>query len=365
MANKKITDLPEASSITSNDYIVIDNGVASKKAKATVISDLAGTETDAKLASYYTKTAADALLAAKQDNLTAGHGIAIASNVISESFLAIAENHNRIFRGEEITRYVTDGSLWNRIAGTNGFTPFEDIYLGDYIKMSRAITAPNIDSGSSGVTGSQYVMVAGINTLYGNGDSNAVTYPHLVMVPGQGKGGTQHFGQHRMNATNTTVGGYKGSVMNTSVIGSVVSSGSTASGATINQQLYAEFGSHLKTVRELISNDINATGYNRFGTNSGCANNWGWASFQAILLTEVEAYGSIAWSSSGYDIGSGKVQLPAFALCTQALNNRSAWWWLRAVASATDFCYCSNRGTANYYNASNTSYYVRPRFVLA
>lgn len=263
---------------------------------------------------------------------------------------------------KDITSYVADGTLWQRLNGTNGFSLFEDIYVGDYIKMSRDITCPN---STDGTTGSQYVTIAGIDTLWCNGDNIIIDYHHLVMVPGQGFGGTQHFGRHAMNGSNTTVGGYAGSVMNTSVLGAVVSEGSTASGATINQQLYAEFGGHLKTTRELVSISINETGMNRFGSATGCSSNWGWGSYQSILLSEVETYGSIVWSSSGYDTGNAKMQLPLFANSREAMNNRSSYYFLKDVASASSFCHCDSYGAASSSYAGRSLHYVRPRFVIA
>lgn len=265
---------------------------------------------------------------------------------------------------KDITSYYSDGTLWQRLNGSNGFSLFEDIYVGDYIKMSRAISAPNPDS-SLQLTGSQYVTIAGIDSLWGNGDNISMAYHHLVMVPGQGFGGTQHFGRSRMNPTNTTVGGYKGSEMNTTVIGEAVSAGSTATGATVNQQLYAEFGSHLKTTRELVSSAINASGYNRFGTSGGCSNSWEWISAQAILLSEVELYGSIVWSSSAYDTGTANHQFELFRHSKQAVNNRTAWYWLKDVASASSFCCCDDGGLAICDSASDATSYVRPRFVIA
>jgi hypothetical protein len=265
---------------------------------------------------------------------------------------------------KDITSYVTDGTLWKRLNGTNGFKLFEDLRVGDYIKMSRPISAYE-QTGQYQQTGSQYVTIAGIDTLIYKGDQGSgINYHHLVMVPGQGFGGTQHFGRSRMNATNTTAGGYVGSEMNTTTIGDVTSSGSTAADATINQQLYAEFGAHLKTIRVQLSNSINTSGVNRYGTADGCANNWAWASVQAVLLSEIECYGSIVWSSSGYDTGEANKQLPLFAYSESARNNRSAYYWLKDVASAVRFCYSSNLGSSNYGSASGASYYVRPRFII-
>lgn len=283
----------------------------------------------------------------------------------NETLISNTINHNipRVVP-KDVTSYISDGSFYKRLNGSDGYSLFEDIFVGDYIKMSRAISAPNQDS-SVKATGSQYVTIIGLDTLMGNGDgSTYVNYHHAIMTPGQGFGGTQHFGRHRMNPTNTTTGGYVSSEMNTAVIGAVATSGSTADTATINQQLYAEFGSHLATTRELVSNSINATGTNRLGAASGCSNNWTWASMQAILMSEIEVYGSIAFSSSGYDTGNAKMQMPLFAHNRQAINNRSSWYWLKDIASAADFCYCSNYGSASFYSASNVGEYVRPRFVI-
>ena len=265
---------------------------------------------------------------------------------------------------KDITAYVTDGTLWQRLNGTNGFKLFEDLRVGDYIKMSRPISAYE-QTGQYQITGSQYVTIAGIDTLMYKGDQDSgINYHHLVMVPGQGFGGTQHFGRSRMNETNTTAGGYVGSEMNATTIGAVASSGSTAATASINQQLYAEFGTHLKTIRAILSNSINTSGVNRFGTADGCANNWAWTSVQAVLLSEIECYGSIVWSSSGYDTGEANKQLPLFAYSESARNNRSSYYWLKDVASAVRFCLSNSNGNSASNNASGAHLYVRPRFII-
>ena len=267
---------------------------------------------------------------------------------------------------KNITSYVTDGTLWKRLNGTNGYALFEDIYVGDYFEMSRAISAYE-KTGTYQTTGSKFVTIAGIDTMWGNGDSDVISKHHLVMVPGQGFDGTQHFGRARMNATNNTTGGYKASEMNVETLGAVASSGSTAATASINQQLYAEFGAHLQTTRELVSNTLNASGINRFGggSNLGCSSNWEWISAQAVLMSEIEVYGATIWSSSGYDTGNANRQLPLFAFSKQAQNNRTAYYWLKDVASAACFCGAHNHGVSTYDDASHAFHYVRPRFILA
>ena len=71
--------------------------------------------------------------------LSAKQGKLLDANKLS--IFDTAAFHNSIVRGKDITSYYTDGTLWSRIAGTNGFRPYEDLYLGDYFKMNRAISA--------------------------------------------------------------------------------------------------------------------------------------------------------------------------------------------------------------------------------
>lgn len=264
---------------------------------------------------------------------------------------------------KDVTSYYNDGSLWKRLSGTGGYSLFEDLFVGDYFKMSRPISAPNSVADYQ-LTGSQYVTFASLGGLAGNGDKSPATDKWAVMVPGMGFGGTQHFGRSRMNPTNTTEGAYKGSEMNTKVIGSVVTAGSTAAGATINQQLFAEFGSHLATTRELVSSSINATGVNKLGTATGCSTNWEWADMQAVSMSEIEVYGSAVFSSSGFDTGTANHQFELFAFSKNAINNRSAWYFLKDVVSASQFCICDNVGVSNRNNASDVNGCVRPRFVI-
>lgn len=260
---------------------------------------------------------------------------------------------------KDITPYWTDGTLWNRIAGSSGFKPYEDIHVGDYIDMGRTVTCP--DSYDSTV-GSQYVTVASCGGFYGNGDSG-ITYPHLIMVPGKGFGGTQHFGSHAMHAS-TPHPGYVSSDMNQSVLGPVVTEGSIATGATINQQLYYIFGSHLKTIKSILATAMSSSLYNRFGSAGGASSGWGWQSVQTRLMSEIEVYGSTVWSSSGYDTGDANHQFELFRFSKSAVNNRSAYYWLKDAASSSHFCYCNFFGDSGL-NTATSGLYVRPCFVLA
>lgn len=319
---------------------------------------------------YISKTDAATLLNALQlsgvmsNSPAKGSSLPVKSGGVWDAIHAITISNNIVrLVPKDITSYITDGTFWKRLAGTDGYELFEDIHAGDYFEMSRAITCPN---SFNGVTGTKWCTIADIDAFMNRGNTG-ISYHHAIIVPGKGNDASekQHFGLARMNPTSDTTGAYISSEMNTTTIGGVVSAGSTASGATINQQLYAEFGSHLKTTRELVSKSLNASGYNRYGTAGGCSNDWDWASVQAILMSEIEVYGSTVWSSSGYDTGTACKPLALFQQSEVARNNRTGYYWLKDLASAAFFCLSSDYGYSdcNYANIANI--YVRPRFILA
>lgn len=268
-------------------------------------------------------------------------------NLISSS-TDVAATHNSIVIHKDITEYYTDGTLWNRIAGTNGFKPFDGIYPGMYFDTGVTVKAPGQTSGSS------KIMICGLNMHWNN--YQQVRFNHLTCCP------LTHFGTAKMNDTNTTVGGYFGSKMFTDTLGPVATTGN-ASG-TINEQLFAIFGSHLKTIKEILSTGMNASGYNRFGGSGGCSNSCAWGDVQSVLFSEIEVYGSIVWSSSGYDTGCAKKQMPVFRNGVNLLVENGFYWWLKDVASASYFCFVYDSGLAHINGASDSNY-VRPRFILA
>ena len=218
--------------------------------------------------------------------------------------------------------------------------------------MSRAITAPG-----SYEEGSDYVTIAGLGTseifpYY------SINYNCAVMVAGKGFGGVQHFGIGPMDVKDTAIYGYKGSRMNTVIIGAVATEGNIDEGASINEQLYAEFGTHLKTTAEFISISVDKNKENRtvhrYGMSSFNDNTY----VQAILMSEIEYYGSIVYSSSGYDTGTA-FRLPLFFFNRSSMGKML---WLRDVA--TDEAFCCNSYCASYVEATEPDLYIRPRFIL-
>ena len=93
---------------------------------------------------------------------------------------------------------------------------------------------------------------------------------------------------------------------------------------------------------------------------TGSSNNWEWHDCYATLLNECELYGGPVFSSSGYDIGIKKAQLPLFTLNPELIilkndpdtGSGRQWYWLKNVASGSNFCFCNAGGFAGSDGAS-------------
>ena len=97
--------------------------------------------------------------------------------ILNTADLNTAGFHNSIYRGKDITSYFNDGSLYDRIAGTNGFAPFEDLYIGDFIKMPRVVKVVGDDCDNAGT---DIVKIAGFNCHWKNyWSGNMLTKPHI------------------------------------------------------------------------------------------------------------------------------------------------------------------------------------------
>ena len=108
---------------------------------------------------------------------------------------------------------------------------------------------------------------------------------------------------------------------------------------------------------KLLSNAVNTTGYNRYGSNTGCSSNWEWVTDQYICaLSEVQVYGATVWSSSGYDTGEACRQLDVFQHYSHTEIFGSEYPWLRDVVSASYAAYASNSGHAHANPASIALY---------
>ena len=102
---------------------------------------------------------------------------------------------------------------------------------------------------------------------------------------------------------------------------------------------------------------------------TGSSNIWEWHDCYATLLNECEVFGGPIVSSSGYDIGIKKAQLPLFTLNPELIvlrdsNGSRTWYWLKNVASDRNFCNCNGTGFAAADGASG-SCSLRLEFLLS
>ena len=231
--------------------------------------------------------------------------------------------HNSVYRGKSLGTSITEAQWAAISAGT-----FDDLYIGDYWTLSTTLgsTTSNV----------QYV-IAGFDYWWNCGDS----YPqssnkhHVVLVP------ASYLYSAQMNTSNVTTGGYIGSAMYTTNLANARTGISTL------------FGDHLYSVRRLFTNSVNA---------SGQAVGWAWATSSVDLMNENMVYGSSVWTTSGFEVGVDRTILPLFALNPASASIR-ADWWLRSVATPSDFADVAGSGVAYYYSAS-ASGGVRPAFAI-
>ena len=232
-------------------------------------------------------------------------------NVLADGAAA----HNCIYRGKNLGTSVTAEQYAAISSGK-----FTDLYIGDYWVIN-------------GVT----YRIAAFDYYYNCGDTN-FTKHHAVIVP------DTSLYKAQMNTRNVTTGGYTGSAMYKSNL------------AQAKTTIKAAFGStHVLTKRELLTNAVNGN------TPSG----WAWFDSDVELMNEVQAYGSVAWGAhdgNGYNVASGDGQFPLFMFDRTKLHNREDYW-LRDVASATNFSLVYYYGHANYGYASG-SVGVRPAFCI-
>ena len=242
---------------------------------------------------------------------------------------------NGIYRGINVGTISSISELETWLTDHNvGLGVYTDLYLGDYITIQDGTYNANW-------------MIAGFDTEFykgwlidGSSDVQWINQHHITLIPRIPLFNAQ------MNSTNTTSGGYKGSAMHTSTLPTVVSN------------LQTVLGSHLLKRYALLSSAVDTPRSNMFGTAGGASSSWEWTEVYATLPSEVQIYGSTIWSSSGYDTGEACMKLPVFNFINHVQFSR--WdFWLRGVASSSDFCFAGDFGYASAWDASN-SIGVRP-----
>lgn len=108
---------------------------------------------------------------------------------------------------------------------------------------------------------------------------------------------------------------------------------------------------------KLLTCAVNTSGYNKYGSATGCSSNWEWEENCYIsALSEVQVYGGTVWSSSGYDTGEACRQLDVFKNYSHTEIFGDEYPWLRDVASATVAALAGDSGHATHDPASFAGY---------
>lgn len=260
----------------------------------------------------------------------------------TEWITSIAENHNNIFRGDDL---FTKGYDINDICAMISDGSFSDIYIGDYFTLSGDIAnvpcfvEQTSDDGTKSLVESTQTVnydtkfrIAGLDTYLNTGDT-AFTQHHAVIVP------DSNIGNNRMNSANVTTGGYVGSFMFASVL------------PVYDTHFSAKLNNHLLSHREMLSNSV----------LGGSTNGRSWVDIKTNLMSEPEVYGGICFGGK-YDVGINYRQFPLFRIAPKCICNRG-WWWLRAVSLSSDFAFVGGNGYAGNSSASTVSG-IRPCFCI-
>ena len=260
----------------------------------------------------------------------------------TEWITSIAENHNNIFRGDDL---FAKGYTIDDICAMISDGSFSDIYIGDYFTLSGDIAnvpcfveqtsddnTKTLVESTQTVTYNTKFRIAGLDTYLNTGDTAFVQH-HAVIVPDNA------IGSNRMNGTNTNNGGYTGSFLFTSVL------------PVYNAHFDAKLNNHLLLHSEYLTNSV----------SGNSANSCVWVTVKINLPSEPEIYGSTIFGGK-YDNGLNYRQFPIFRLNPKYICNRN-WFWCKSTAWNTSFAGVTSTGNANASGASSMGG-VRPCFCI-
>ena len=252
---------------------------------------------------------------------------------------------NSRFEYKDITAMFDAGTVSQDIAN-NDFSKYS---LGNYIK--ETITIPAYKNGTNDIpntTVTVRIVFAHFN-LFNNVElpdvgtpyiediySNTIT-PHIACI-------ICDLPNCAMNPSNTTEGGYLNSYMQSTFLSGRVITALSGVGITISDHLVK----HKKSLTNSIKNNV----INRLGASTGCSNNCEWKDEYISLMSEIQLFGSIIYSSSGFDTGEANEKLAIFNFIRPNKLFGSCDIWLRDVSSETDFSILSITGLATNGNAN-------------
>ena len=246
-----------------------------------------------------------------------------------------AEAHNAMWGGRDITAAFNNGTVSANIA--NG--TFRDIFPGDYITKQVTI---------SGTAYTVKWVIADCDYWINKGNTAMIAH-HVAIVPQQSIFDT------RMNATNTTEGGYAGSEMYRNIIPACATDIVNAFGS-----------SHILTFRDHLTQDVNTSAVSSGITVFTGAPNWNgaWYSQQCNLMSEAMVYDGPHCASSALDNIMVTHQMSAFRLSERLINYNRQWWWLRDVVSSARFAIAGGFGATEPRIASDARGGVHPFALL-
>lgn len=212
--------------------------------------------------------------------------------------------HNRIYRGSDLGTFndtyeqaIQDGT-------------FDNEYIGDTFTM-----------------GGHKYTIGGFNYKYGR-ENNQDLDNHILMV-------TDILGNHYMNPSNTTNGGFAGSSMFKDEL------------PKVEAQLKSDWGDHLLPFNSYLSTSIDS---------NGAPNQGAWFNLTANLMNSTMVFGTPQYSNNSngmkYNMGDEDDILPLFKLHPNAIVS-SHWWWLRDVYTSEAFARVDGGGGPYWDGALN------------
>lgn len=328
----------KAYATSSSDSATAAAASAKTLTYATADEAAAGTATDRMINPATLKSVLDTNLSPIKTNIsdlqTATSVDSIRDMILNQIIPQSAAAHNAFYRGKDLTNYFDSGKMSKAIAAGT----FADIYPGDYI--TKTVTV-------DGTTYSDVKwIVADLDYHLHRGDIETTAH-HVVLIP------ENKIGTSKMNASDTTAGGYQGSYMWGTTIPKYVTG------------ITAAFGSdHVLTHRERLTKMVDTNAYaggGGLGNGATVYTSGEWVNVSVNIPNEAMMYGHAPMASSGRDTYDCNKQLAAFRYGQNF--TRSSWCWLRDVASAVYFANVGAHGEADYGYASNVDG-VRPYFLL-
>ena len=237
-------------------------------------------------------------------------------------------SHNGIYRGKNFGTF-TSLSAVEQFLSDHGVSTglFKDLYIGDYFK---------IQDGTYNVEWE----IAGFDTYLHKGDSDFATH-HLALIP------KTNLTTSKMNATDDTTGGYANSYMHKTVI------------PAVDANLTKVLGNHLLSRRAYLTTTVNKDIASNAGAGwKGASTAGDWFTVKSCLMSEVAVYGSTIFSSSFFDTAEDCERLPIFQFKGHSYSRQ--WFWLKSVASGSDFAGANVGGGPASSSASDAGGGVRP-----